>query len=150
MTLNEAIEMLNNIQVDTRDLKHALKCSDLIETAVKALEEVQEYRKLGTLEELARVKKYIDLTKKHGTIGEMIDECAEYESIGTVEECREAVEKHRPKKPRNIEYDYSYFVCPNCGEGIYVFEDFENHKFCLNCGQAIQWDDNLEGMDNET
>lgn len=53
MTLNEAIEMLNNIQVDTRDLKHALKCSDLIDTTVKALEEVQEYRKLGTVEEVA-------------------------------------------------------------------------------------------------
>lgn len=52
MTENEAIEMLNNIQVDTRDLKHALKCSELIETAVKALEEVQEYRKLGTVEEV--------------------------------------------------------------------------------------------------
>lgn len=52
MTENEAIKMLNNIQVDTRDLKHALKCSELIETAVKALEEVQEYRKLGTVEEV--------------------------------------------------------------------------------------------------
>lgn len=51
MTENEAIEMLNNIQVDTRDLKHALKCYDLIETAVKALEEVREYRKIGTVEE---------------------------------------------------------------------------------------------------
>lgn len=51
MTENEAIEMLNNIQVDTRDLKHALKCSELIKTAVKALEEVQEYRKLGMVEE---------------------------------------------------------------------------------------------------
>ena len=78
----------------------------------------------------------------------MIDECAAYEEIGTVKKCREAIEKHRPKKPRNIEYDYSYFVCPNCGEGIYVSEDFESHKFCLNCGQAI--DGNLEGMDNGT
>ena len=121
-----------------------------IEEAIKALKEIQNYRKLGTLEELARAKKYIDLAKKHGTIGEMIDECAEYEEIGTVEECREAIEKHRPKKPRNIEYDYSYFVCPNCGEGIYVSEDFESHKFCLNCGQAIQWDENLEGMEDGT
>lgn len=47
-----------------------------IEEAVKALKEIQNYRKLGTLEELARAKKYIDLAKKHGTIGEMIDECA--------------------------------------------------------------------------
>ena len=121
-----------------------------IEEAIKALKEIQNYRKLGTLEELARAKKYIDLAKKHGTIGEMIDECAEYEAIGTVKKCREAIEKHRPKKPRDIEYDYSYFVCPNCGEGIYVSEDFESHKFCLNCGQAIQWNENLKEMDNGT
>lgn len=57
MTENEAIEMLNNIQVDTRDLKHALKCSELIETAVKALEEIQEYREIGTVEEIRKIIK---------------------------------------------------------------------------------------------
>ena len=72
---------------------------EALEVALFALKEIQNYRKLGTLEELARAKKYIDLAKKHGTIGEMIDECAEYEVIGTVEECREAVEKQKPKKP---------------------------------------------------
>lgn len=62
---------------------------------------------------------------------------------GTVEECREAVEKQKPKKTSDIEYDYSYFVCPNCGEWICVTDDFESHKYCLNCGQAILWE-NLE------
>lgn len=60
MTENEAIEMLDNIQVDTRDLKHALKCCDLIETAIKALEEVQDYRKIGTVEE---VREAVEKTK---------------------------------------------------------------------------------------
>ena len=64
-----------------------------LEVALSVLREIQNYRKLGTLEELARAKKYIDLAKKHGTIGEMIDECASYEEIGTVEECWEAVER---------------------------------------------------------
>ena len=151
MTPKEAFEILEEVkELDDTLYAYSDAYMEALEVALYALKEIQNYRKLGTLEELAKAKKYIDLAKKHGTIGEMIDECAEYESIGTVEECREAVEKQRPKKPRNIEYDYSYFVCPNCGEGIYVFEDFENHKFCLNCGQAIQWDDNLEGMDNGT
>ena len=136
-----------------------------IDYAIKALEEVQEYRKLGTLEELARAKKYIDLAKKHGTIGEMIDKCVEYESIGTVEECREAAEKQEPKKPKeilrrrggfeshhcpNCDTDYQtdnrYTItdgyCPACGKLL----DSAFRHYCGNCGQAI--DENLEGMDN--
>lgn len=78
-----------------------------------------------------------------------IEEIQQYREIGTAEECREAVEKQKPKKPRDIEYDYSYFICPNCGEGIYVSDNFESHKFCLNCGQAIRCpDENLEGMED--
>ena len=82
-----------------------------IEGAVKALKEIQNYRKLGTLEELARAKKYIDLAKKHGTIGEMIDECAAYEEIGTVEELK------AQKENLNIAYQiigsYELFVTPD-------------------------------------
>ena len=82
-----------------------------IEEAVKALKEIQNYRKLGTLEELARAKKYIDLAKKHGTIGEMIDECAAYEEIGTVEEVK------AQKENLNIAYQmigaYELFVTPD-------------------------------------
>lgn len=114
-----------------------------IEEAIKALKEIQNYRKLGTLEELARAKKYIDLAKKHGTIGEMIDECAEYEAIGTieqvrnqkanlntaykiisdyescgtVEECRKATEKQKPKKCIEDSCpDHTYYKCPSCGK----------------------------------
>ena len=114
-----------------------------IEEAVKALKEIQNYRKLGTLEELARAKKYIDLAKKHGTIGEMIDECAEYEAIGTVEECREAVEKQKPKKPHR---NYKKFSGLWCKCGWYLGQkQCLDIKYCPNCGQAI--DENLEGME---
>ena len=151
MTPKEATEILEEVK-ELDDTLYAYNAAymEALRVALFVLKEIQNYRKLGTLEELARAKKYIDLAKRHGTIGEMIDECAEYEEIGTVEECREAVEKQKPKKPCDIEYDYSYFVCPNCGEGIYVSEDFESHKFCLNCGQAIQWNENLKEMDNGT
>lgn len=111
--------------------------------AISALKEIQHYRKIGTLEELARAKKYIDLAKKHGTIGEMIDECAEYEAIGTieqvrnqkanlntaykiisdyescgtVEECREAREKQMPKKCIEDSCpDHTHYKCPSCGK----------------------------------
>lgn len=66
--------------------------------AMDALAEIQQYREIGTVEELARAKEYIRLAKQHGTIGQMIDECVAYEEIGTVEECREAMEKQKAKK----------------------------------------------------
>ena len=132
-----------------------------IEEAVKALKEIQNYRKLGTLEELARAKKYIDLSKRHGTIGEMIDECAEYESIGTVEECREAIEKQKPQKPKDslkidpvidengayVDADTTvYLLCPNCREMVGIEDNCD--RFCHECGQAID-NENLEGMEDE-
>lgn len=67
------------------------------------------------------------------------NELERYKEIGTAEECRAAVEKQKPKKPEDVEYDYSYFICPVCGDGIYVSDDYEIHKFCRNCGQAIDW-----------
>lgn len=78
-----------------------------------------------------------------------LKEVQRYREIGTVEECREAVEKQKAREPRDIEHDYSYFVCDNCGEGIYVSDDFESHHYCLNCGQAIQWDEDLEETEDE-
>ena len=79
---------------------------------------------------------------------------------GTVEECRKAVEKRKPKKPKDslkinpvidgngayVDADMTvYLLCPNCGEMIGIDESFD--KFCRECGQAI--DENLEGMEDE-
>ena len=66
-----------------------------VDMAIKALEEVQQYRQIGSVELFAETKKLSDLTKKCGTIGVSFDECAEYAAIGTVEEFREAVEKQK-------------------------------------------------------
>lgn len=94
MTPKEAIEILEEIkELDDTLYAYSAIYMEALEVALSVLKEIHNYRKLGTLEELAKAKKYIDLAKKHGTIGEMIDECAEYEEIGTVEECREALEE---------------------------------------------------------
>lgn len=79
-----------------------------------------------------------------------LKEIYQYREIGTVEECREAMEKQIPKKPRDVEYDYSYFVCDNCGTIIYTSDEFESHHYCLNCGRAINWPDmDSEGTEDE-
>ncbi len=68
---------------------------------------------------------------------------SEYREIGTVEECREAVEKQKPKKPvlRNDNGKLRK-SCPVCG---CFFSPLS--RSCPKCGQAI--DDNLEGMEEE-
>lgn len=77
-----------------------------------------------------------------------LNEIQQYREIGTVEECREAVEKQKPKKTKELDIEYGYFICGNCGGAIAYTDDFTSHKYCLNCGQAIQWE-NLEGMEDE-
>ena len=82
-------------------------------------------------------------------------EIQQYRAIGTVEECREAMEKQRPKKTIPINYqDYadkidnaeffegSYF-CPNCGTVL------RSGSYCNRCGQKLGWNENLEGMEDE-
>ena len=90
-----------------------------------------------------------------------LKEIQQYREIGTVEECREAVEKQKPKAPKDslkiepvidengayVDADVTvYLLCPNCGEMVGIDENVD--KFCHECGQAIQWD-NLEGTEDE-
>ena len=87
--------------------------------------------------------------EKANTILEMVEELLQYRAIGTIEECRDAVEKQKPKKP--IEHRYNnpiarfingdvayktYYNCPNCN-ALYV----ERDKTCYKCGQMLNWSD---------
>ena len=66
----------------------------------------------------------------------------EYEDTGlTPPEIMELKERDTAKSPIDIEDNYGFFVCPSCGNSIYASDDFESHKFCLNCGQRIKWED---------
>ncbi len=84
-----------------------------------------------------------------------LKEIQQYREIGTVEECREAVEKQKPKKPK-LNYKPRFlgkatYTCPKCGNCC--LEEFanerQNNNYCWDCGQAIRWDENLEETENE-
>lgn len=76
----------------------------------------------------------------------VIQECftrlGEYENTGlTPPEIMELKVRDTAKPPIDIEDNYGFFVCPSCGNSIYASDDFKSHKFCLNCGQRIRWED---------
>lgn len=79
---------------------------------------------------------------------DLIQELQQYRAIGTVEECREAMEKQRGKKPNKRTDKYTdliqHYSCPVCGKyfgqaGVHNVILFEKPKYCT-CGQAISWE----------
>ena len=105
--------------------------------------EIEQYRAIGTLEELKAAMKYVYLAKKHGTVGQVIENCVKYEEIGTVEECRAAVEKQKAKK---IEIFNGQASCPNCKclfGGMDVIKSLLawHMPHCKDCGQHLDWSD---------
>ena len=74
------------------------------------------------------------------------DRLADYEDTGlTPEQIVSLKERDMAKPPIEIEDDYGFFVCPSCGNSIYASDDFESHRFCLNCGQRIKWKEDIDG-----
>lgn len=84
-------------------------CKEIATEAVKALEEVKEYRKIGTIEE---VKEAVEKqTAKE----------PDYEGDGYADG----------------EIVYDIWICPNCGEEYEV--DYDDYNHCPKCGQKIDW-----------
>ena len=77
------------------------------------------------------------------------EELEQYRKIGSVEECREAVEKQKPKAPAVDKYHHD--CCPNCGWVVAGDTGYgkEYLPHCENCGQKILWDERLEETEDE-
>lgn len=120
----------------------------------------------GGIEIDGRHKRISEFFEGLGIAVSDLEEIQQYRAIGTVEECREAVEKQTPKKPKEILRHRGRFElrhCPNCNtdyevDGRYTITDSYCPKcgklldsafrhYCGNCGQAI--DENLEEKEDE-
>lgn len=117
------------------------------DAAIKALEEVQQYRALGTVEDLKTMKEHGAFTGTElARLAANLTLLGGYTAIGTPEECRAAVEKQTPKRP-GYEGDgyadgqlvYDTWICPCCGKHYEV--DYDDYDFCPECGQCIDWSD---------
>ena len=139
MTENEALEYLKRANRQYNMLG-ILPGSDIGNTIIKALEEVQQYQNTTLSPEQVRTlqTRFADVSIRLG----------EYMAIGTPEECRTAVEKQKAKTP-DFEADGSYgdydepvydtWICPGCGENYEV--EYDKYEYCPHCGQKISWED---------
>lgn len=152
MTENEAIEALKlegGLEITGRPIRVA-KFFEGIDVAIKALKEIQKYRKIEKdLKENYHANVDIPLLMKHfiETVfkgekhegfciltNEDKEAWEEYKAIGTVEECRAAMEKQTAKRPRII---VNAMICPSCPR---CFKS-DNSTYCPSCGQKLKWED---------
>lgn len=114
MTENEAIERMRwRIYTTSKSFGNGIdgNAFEDMETAIKALEEIQQYRELGILEEVRAAVEKQKPKKPY------------YEGDGYAD--------------GHIVYDT--WICPNCGE--YYEVDYDDYDFCPKCGQKLKRED---------
>lgn len=112
MKKNEASVIIGNIPVNGKDGCYSItEYQEAKTVAVQALEEVQQYRAIGTLEE-CRAAVENQTAKK-----------PDYEGDGYAD--------------GHLVYDT--WICPCCGKHYEV--DYDNYNYCPDCGQKLDWSD---------
>lgn len=150
--IKEIERITNNfLDVPMNELRKANKEIKMCNISISSLEEIQQYRAIGTVDEIKEILQIVsegqdDVDESGISMGLLhtLLEYAEYKKIGTVEECREAREKQRGRKVNNRKLlrDFNktpYSVrgdCPNCGSvGLLSM----NTDYCNACGQKLDW-----------
>ena len=139
MTENEAVEIIG---LHYGEYYMPKKMKEAFDMAITALEEIQQYRAIGTVEECKELASIIKKAESN-ELAKVIDEWIKYKKIGTVEECRKATEKQKPKKCIEDSCpDHTHYKCPSCGK--IQKTKYDNSTFgcilnnCSNCGQALE------------
>lgn len=154
MTENEAIkELETSIDLAKMCTQNYERKNEIqgYEMAIKALEEVQQYRSIGTVEECQKSVEICKSMIERNITPENMEEYMKFEdeciSEGfTFNSLLEAREKQTAKKP-DYEGDgysdeqlvYDTWICPCCGQHYEV--DCDRYDYCPNCGQHIDWRD---------
>lgn len=150
MTENEALGYLKNSKRQ-KSMLEILPGSDIGNTIIKALEELKQYRTIGTPEEcqksVAVCKAMIARKITHENMEEYMkfeDECVK--NGFTFDSLLKAREKQTAKKVKSISQvkDGDIYVgligrCPCCGD---ILE--EDTVYC-DCGQKIDWSRDVKG-----
>lgn len=124
MVEKEAMEIIDF----WRDLYKPKKAQEALEMAITALKEVQQYREIGTVEEL---REAVDRKKPNRPVWKNE---------------RSTIFKDYANGHGKVELNkWADWVCPNCGWFVgeqYIPRRHNQSKcnFCPKCGQAIRWE----------
>ena len=112
MKKNEASVIIGNIPVNGKDGCYSItEYQEAKTVAVQALEEIQQYRAIGTPEEC------------RAAVEKQTARRPDYEGDGYAD--------------GHLVYDT--WICPCCGKHYEV--DYDNYNYCPDCGQKIDWSD---------
>ena len=143
----------SDMKEEIKDLRrriHTAQKGAITMTENEAISRIKDHMEIHRLKEPRAI--YITVALSMAITA--LKEIQQYREIGTVEECREAVERQKPKKcVIDSCPDHTHYKCPSCGK---IHLSRYKHgiprlgripRFCDHCGQAI--DENLEGMEDE-
>ena len=174
MNEQEAIDWIKSLR-DSEEMQEFYYADDFVEAldmAIKALDEVNlykqgclcliptdvyskqckqldEYKELGTVEELREARETIQAMKERNITSEIIMEYAKFEDECvqkgfTFKSLLEAREKQIPKKPIHSRYKikdtgrlHHTIYCGVCGE--YNQRVSMGDRYCRHCGSKIDW-----------
>ena len=141
-TIDELIDFMYNVMDDSDE-----EAIPLVKEVIQALEKIQRYRAIGTVEELQELKCVItdfplDCGDTVTTVKEILHQLSKYLKIGTVEEFKALKEKNMAKKPIfKFEYEdgRQFYDCPVCGAYVMHAGVQSKEKYCSNCGTKLAW-----------
>ena len=121
-----------------------------VKIALECMQEVEQYRALGTVEELKEAKMKVSVYEQIKWERDIA--ISQLEEIGIslgqkMDDIKEAREKQVAKKPIKTPILWgSEKRCPSCNEafrcniaGYKIEEAIGNIKHCYHCGQALKW-----------
>lgn len=137
---NELIDKLRDLANDTEvDMFCVASLNAYFEESADAiqtlLEEIQQYRAIGTVEELKELKDNgafsgIELAN----IATSLAQLQRYQMIGSVDQFKEAVERMKPKKVV-MRYGCTYRCPPDCGGEEY--DEYGDVPHCPSCDRVL-------------
>ena len=142
MSISGLLDVLNTgISLSTCHIEYVIQ-SNVLEDLIRCLEELEQYRAIGTVKECQNNKVLADKIYEHFLDG--MEHLEKYKEIGTVEEFKALKEKSVAKKVNiqqwiDTKCDCGYEFSKHHGDGYYSIPYEKQTKYCPECGQKLDF-----------